>query len=87
MNYRLSITSDSTYERLIAELEFSDGSIVVVSQERDNDSFEIGFYAPHRDSAELVNKPMLVDLEVFMTAIAKAKERLQLLDVSKASAD
>ena len=87
MNYRLIIASDSAYERLIAELEFSDGSIVVVSQERDNDSFEIGFYAPHRDSGELANEPMLVDLEVFMTAIAQAKERLQLLDAPKASAD
>ncbi len=87
MNYRLSITSDSAYQRLIAELEFSDGSTVVVSQERDNDSFEIVFYAPRRDSGELANEPMLVDLEVFMTAIAQAKERLQLLDVPKASAD
>lgn len=87
MNYQLSITSDTAYERLIAELVFSDGSIVVVSQERDNNSFEIGFYAPHSDSGELASEPMLVDLEVFMTAVAEAKERLRLLDIPKASAD
>ena len=87
MNYRLSITSDSAYQRLIAELEFSDGSTVVVSQDRDIDRFELDFYAPRIDSGELANEPMLVDLEVFMTAIAQAKERLQLLDVPNASAD
>jgi len=85
MDYQLSIASDEAYERLIAELVFSDGSLVVVSQERDSKSFEIGFYAPHRDSAELTNGPMLVDLEVFMAAVVQAKERLRLLDIPLAS--
>jgi hypothetical protein len=80
LSYELSIVSDPMYERLIAELVFNDGSIVV-SQERDISTFEASFYSGHRSSADLINEPNLVDLEVFLGAIAEAKARLQLLDI------
>jgi len=84
LSYELSIASDAAYERLVAELVFSDGSIVVVSQERDIENFEVGFQSPQRDGADLTDGPTLVDLEVFLGAIAEAKTRLQLLDIPSA---
>lgn len=84
LSYELGIASDDAYERLVAELVFSDGSVAVVSQERDTDNFEIGFYSPQRDNAVLTDGPAVVDLEIFLGAIAEAKTRLQLLDIPPA---
>jgi len=85
MTYQLSIGSDTAYEQLVAELVFGDGSVVVVSQERARDRFEVSFYAPHCDTGELATIPYLVDLDEFNDAITEAKQRLRLLDEPRGS--
>lgn len=54
--------------------------MVVLSQEREIDRFEVSFYAPHKDSGELSAEPQLFDLDEFDAAMSEAKVRLKLLD-------
>ncbi len=81
MSFQLRVCSDNAYENLIAELEFDGGSMVVVSQERGTDRFEVSLYSPQIGSEQLSKVPSLIDLDEFLFAIGEAKVRLKLLDV------
>ncbi|PYE30086.1 MULTISPECIES: hypothetical protein [unclassified Rhizobium] len=84
MNYEIDVCSDSAYEELIAEIRFEHGDSVVVSQEHSRDQFEVSIYSHIRNTDELPEQPNLIDLDDFLCAVAKAKERLRLLDVPRA---
>ncbi|WP_105375095.1 hypothetical protein [Neorhizobium huautlense] len=83
MKYEIAICSDTAYEELVAELRFGSGELVVISQERSRDQFEVSIYSPFKGTDELVERPNLVDLDDLVGAIAEAKERLRLLDVPR----
>lgn len=83
MTYSLEICSDANYQRLIAEILFEDGSQLIISQERSLDQFDASLYSPRKSTDDVVEKPLLIDLDELMTAIAEAKERLKLLDVPR----
>lgn len=79
LNYELTICSDTSYQELVAEIHFANGEIVVVSQERSFDKFEISFYSRYQDSGELVAAPLTIDLDAFFVALAEAKQKLNVL--------
>jgi hypothetical protein len=83
MAYSLGICSDGSYERLIAEILFEDGSMLIISQERSLQQFDASLYSPPKSTDNVVEKPSLIDLDELMTAIAEAKERLRLVDVAR----
>lgn len=80
MNYNITICSDTAYEELIAEILFTSGELVVISQERSLDQFDVSLYSPLKSSDEIVERPNLFDLEELLAAIGEAKARLKLLD-------
>ncbi|WP_455272826.1 hypothetical protein [Rhizobium herbae] len=77
LNYELIISSDNTYEELVAEIFFANGELVVVSQERSPDQFEVSFYSPrYRDSGNATAAALAIDLDAFVAALAEAKQKL-----------
>jgi hypothetical protein len=83
LKYEIAICSDTAYEELVAEIRFGNGELVVVSQERSRDQFEVSIYSLFTGTDGLVERPSLVDLDDFVGAIAEAKERLRLIDVPR----
>ena len=81
MNYNITICSDTKYEELIAEILFTSGELVVISQERSREQFDVSLYSPQKSIDDVVERPNLLDLDELLAAISKAKERLRLLDV------
>jgi len=76
MSYGITIASDTAYEELIAEILFDNGELVVVSQERSSDQFEVTIYSAYRDSGSAPNGPRVIDFETFSNALADAKQKL-----------
>lgn len=75
MSYKIAITSDTAYEELVAEILFDNGELVVVSQERSSDQFEVSIYSRYRDS-DPATAPLVIDFETFSDALADAKQKL-----------
>lgn len=76
MAYKITISSDTAYEELIAEIMFGNGELVVVSQERSTDQFEVSIYSRHRDSGDAASGPLTIDFETFLAALDDAKQKL-----------
>jgi hypothetical protein len=83
MSYEIMVCSDTEYEQLVAEIHFANGELVVVSQERSPDEFEVAIYSPFTGRGGLNERPSLLDLDVFIGAIAEAKERLKPRDITR----
>lgn len=76
LNYELTISSDNSYEELVAEIFFPHGELVVVSQERSPDQFEVSFYSRYRESGNATTAALAIDLDAFVAALAEAKQKL-----------
>jgi hypothetical protein len=76
MSYEISITSDTAYGELVAEILFDNGELLVVSHERCKDQFKVSIYSRYRDSGEAVTGPLAIDFGVFSDALADAKQKL-----------
>lgn len=83
MAHIIHVCSDTTFDSLIAEILFDDGSMLIISQERSLQQFDASLYSPRNSTDDVVEKPFLIDLDELMTAIAEAKGRLKLLDVRR----
>lgn len=78
--YEVVVTSDPAFENLVAEILFTNGVLIVVSQERDRSQFELSFFSPSNDTADMELSKVLIDIDQFNAAIAEAQQRLRLLD-------
>ena len=76
MTYRLTISSDTVYKNLVAEIVFKNGEMLVVSQERSNEYFEVSVFSKYRDSADAPSGPLMIDADEFEAALAEAKQKL-----------
>ena len=72
-DFRVIISSDVDYEKLIAEIESKDGAICTISQERDDGKLEIEF-TPMNDGQPAIVK---CDLEDFKKILDIAVKKLK----------
>lgn len=60
---------------MVAEIVFANGELVVVSQERSPDQFEVSLYSRYRDSGDATAAPLTIDLDAFVAALAERPSR------------
>lgn len=86
MQFTITVISTPEFERLVAEVRFNDKDVgLIISQEQDQGASEISIFSfkeGGRDAFEDGNylPGNSLELATFLQAIAKAQERLALLD-------
>ena len=84
--FNIAVMSDNSYENLVAEVRFASKEVgLILSQERPFDKIDISVFSFVSDGRKKFYNTeniaeVCIDLNVFLTAIDEAVQRLKLLD-------